>query len=87
VAADPRGLGGLRADKIKSLGMTAGPPPQPFIASAATASSCGGRGPPGAAGGPAQRGSGWAQELVIDGKAPVLPEPAGERPFGWQGRG
>ena len=73
MAADPRGLGGLRADKIKSLGMTAGPPPQPFITSAATASSSGGGGAAGAAGGRAQRGGGWARELVIDGEAPCPP--------------
>lgn len=52
-AADPRGLGGLRADKIKSLSMTV---PRD-----------GHRG--GARGGGSAAGSapGWSQELVIDG--------------------
>lgn len=52
-AADPRGLGGLRADKIKSLSMTA---PRDDQGGAA--------GGGGSEGGGA---AGWLQELVIDG--------------------
>ncbi|KAI7844302.1 hypothetical protein COHA_002100 [Chlorella ohadii] len=54
-AADPRGLGGLRADKIKSLSMTA---PRDDQGGAA--------GGGGSEGGGA---AGWLQELVIDGGA------------------
>lgn len=53
VAADPRGLGGLRADKIKALDATS-----PACCEAAEAEAGGAR---------AGAGAGWAKELVIDG--------------------
>lgn len=77
VAADPRGLGGLRADRIKSLGMTS-----PACCRAAAAAAAGvangeaaGGGGSGAAGGKGGVSSrrGWSKELVIDGEAEGRP--------------
>lgn len=61
VAADPRGLGGLLADKIKAVAMTS-----PACCEAAEAAA-------GGAGAGAGAASGWAKELVIDGAVKSCP--------------